>query len=282
MKKLLIVALVLGCIAFTACEKKSVTTVASDQPVYDRVNQTGMIKCGYAIWAPAMIIDPNTKQLSGIFYDEMEEIGKRLNLKIVWASEEGWATAIESVKNQRIDMACSDFWASSIRARQVEFTAPVYYSTANVWVRSDETRNFTSLADLNTEQISYGTIDGSAEGRALRTSLPKAKAIALPELDTAADEMQGLRDKKYDFIAIDDASMNAYLAKNPGLFKKILPNEPVTMFPEIMMLRAGETKLKAMLDNTINEIQYDGTLAKIVEKYNAISSVKLPAKPYQD
>ena len=59
----------------------------SDHSVYDRVQKTNTIRCGYSTWDPLFYIDPKTGEKHGIFHDLMEEAGKRLDIKIVWAEE---------------------------------------------------------------------------------------------------------------------------------------------------------------------------------------------------
>lgn len=280
MKKILLIAF--SVFALAACQPQSSATTQTTQPVYDQIMKTGTIHCGYAAWAPLFILDPNSKKPSGVFYDVMQEIGRRLDLKIEWTEETGWATVTESIKTRRFDMACSAFWISSTRAKHVDFTTPLVYSTANIWVSSKNTKTFHSFADFNNKQTTFGLLDGSAEGKTIALYFPKAKTFSFPETVSGAEVLQGLAAGKFDAVAYDDGTVADFTRSNPGLIKKVPLEKPLTIFPNAMLLPAGETKLKAMLDNTINEINYDGTLAKIIEKYHATETIKLPAKPYQD
>lgn len=65
---------------------------AHAESVYERVIKSGTLKCGYIPYPPAMIVDPNTGEKSGIFYEFMNEVGKRLSLKVEWVQESGWGT----------------------------------------------------------------------------------------------------------------------------------------------------------------------------------------------
>ncbi|HBM91071.1 MAG TPA: hypothetical protein DD400_04245, partial [Rhodospirillaceae bacterium] len=98
-----LVALLLQSGVITFPEKTSAT--ASKESVYDRVLRTETIRCGYSVWKPLMWVDPNSNKKMGIFPDLMEEIGRRLGLKIVWQEELGWGMVVESVKTGRVDMA---------------------------------------------------------------------------------------------------------------------------------------------------------------------------------
>ena len=283
MKKFVLIALAVVCLGVTACEnKQSSDTVVSTQPVYDQVVKTSTLRCGYASWPPLFSIDANTKKMSGIFYDVAEEMGKRLNLKIEWTEETGWGTATESLQNKRFDAVCSGFWVNSTRAQKADFSAPITYSVSNVWVRSNAHYDFKSLADVNNENFSFGAIDGSADMKIVQGRFPKTKRYSMPELVSLGEVLQGLSSGKFDAVAWDDATVSDYLKTNPGSLKKLFPEEPVAIYPTVMLLPMGETKLKAMIDNTIREIQYDGTLETIIEKNHATGLLKLPAKPYQE
>jgi ABC-type amino acid transport substrate-binding protein len=277
MKKFL--AVLFSLIALQAGAKDAST---SDQPVYDRVNETNTIHCGYAPWPPNFVVDANTKKMSGIFYDLTNEVAKRLNLKVEWTEETGWSTVTEALKTHRFDVACSAFWVNSTRARHVDFSTPAFYAIGNVWVSAKNKRVFKSKADFNDPKITFSYMDGSAESKAIQMTFPKAKNLTLPELTSTAEQFDGMIDGKADAVVYDDASAADFMKARPGTIRKALTNDPVAIYPTVMLLPAGETKLKAMIDNTIREIQYDGTMQAILEKNNVANLVKLPAKPYQE
>ena len=113
--------------------------------------RTGTIRCGYTSWDPLFFIDPKTNEKKGIFHDVMEEVGKRLDLKIVWQEEIGWGTITESVKTGRVDMACAGYWLNVGRIKNVLTSTPQIYSPIYIWVRQDDTRAFNSLDDMNSD-----------------------------------------------------------------------------------------------------------------------------------
>jgi ABC-type amino acid transport substrate-binding protein len=64
------------------------------ESAFDRILRTQTIRCGYVVYPPSIIKDPNTGRLSGIFYDITEKMGERLNLKIEWTEEVVFPTMI--------------------------------------------------------------------------------------------------------------------------------------------------------------------------------------------
>jgi hypothetical protein len=94
---------------------------AKKETAYERVMRTGELRCGYFSWKPAFIKDPNTGEMSGIFHDYMEEIGRALKLKIVWAEEVALGEFPTAIAAGRIDAMCSSTFVTSERARVTRF-----------------------------------------------------------------------------------------------------------------------------------------------------------------
>ncbi len=55
-------------------------TNSRGQSTYDRVIQSGKIRCGYIVYPPGCIKDPNTGKLSGIGIDTIELVAKKTGL----------------------------------------------------------------------------------------------------------------------------------------------------------------------------------------------------------
>ncbi len=248
---------------FAAAPAKEV----SKETTYERVMRTKEIHCGYTSWNPLFYIDPKTNEKLGIFHDMMEEAGKRLGVKIVWQEELGWGTVTESVRNGRVDMACAGYWLNPARIKTTLTSAPQIYSPMYIWMRQDDTRTLNSPDDLNSDQYTAATIDGSADGYILAARFPKTKLITLPELDTNSDMIESVNSKKADFIIFDAGSMVAYIANNPGKIKGMFSNKPMNVFPNVMLLPPEDLRFKDLIDNIMRNIEYDGTLDTILKKY---------------
>lgn len=275
MKKIFLTVMIL---VLAACGENTSATASNsangNDAVYKRVMASSTIRCGYSVWPPLFTVDANTGAKGGVFGDVMEEIGRRYSLKIEWAEELGWASAATAVDNKRVDMACAGYWANTPRARIATFTAPIMYSDSYVWMRSDATNKPASLDDLNSPAYTFGSIDGSAEGRAITTIFPNAKAYTLPDIAPSSDLFEAVRTGKADAMVLDKATVTDYLNKYPNVFTMMFADKPLVMFPNVMMIAQDEPRLKMMIDNAIREIQMDGTLDRIIKKNNAVGLYK--------
>src|SRR5512135_1712075 len=71
--------------SFTAVKLFSTNNIAlqKQETLKERVIKAGVIRVGYLATTPQQLAkDPKTGQLYGMFYDVVEEMGKKLNLKI--------------------------------------------------------------------------------------------------------------------------------------------------------------------------------------------------------
>ena len=273
MKKYLLMILFVLSIAPAFADEK--------QSAYDRVMDSGKIRCGYVVWEPGIIKDANTGKLSGIFYDMMNEVGTRLSLKIDWVEETGWSDALEALNTTRFDAICSHFWATSARARRVDFSIPLHYSKATFWVRADDKRFDKDLSAFNDPKIKLIYIEGTAESQLMRSRFPKASFFTMPQLTPTPEEFLALKLKKGDAIVSDPYTAYEFVKANPGVLKEIHPDQPLNTYPNVMMLPGGEYRFNQMINNTIRELQLDGTINSILDKYKVRRFYTPVAQPYQ-
>lgn len=80
-------AFFLSFILMLVCFFVSGGALADEKSAYERILESGEIRCGYVVWPPMFIKDPNTGEFSGIFHDYMKTAGKSLGFKINWVEE---------------------------------------------------------------------------------------------------------------------------------------------------------------------------------------------------
>jgi len=66
---------------FSGCSSARYQPGSKSDSVYDRVIQSGKIRCGYCVYNPGCLKDPATGKLSGIGVDALEVVAKNLGLK---------------------------------------------------------------------------------------------------------------------------------------------------------------------------------------------------------
>ncbi len=251
--------------------------------IYDRVIASGQLNCGYVIYSPYFTKDPNTGQLGGIFYDLTNELGKKLNLKVNWVLESGWATFAKDISSGRVDAMCSGLWADSATGREVGYSTPVIFAGVEGYVRADDTRFDNNMPAINLSDVKISTSDGSISGMIGQLDFPKAQIVSLPNMTDYAQVIENVATKKADVVFIETPKALEYLSHNPGKIKKIEPGNPVRVYRTVLGLKQDEVRLKSMIDTGLQEMNDSGVVEKILQKYEPKDShifYRLN-KPYQ-
>ncbi len=239
----------------------------AQKSAFDRVVQRSELRCSYTSYDPMVIIDPNTKKMSGIFYDLINEIGKRAGLKVSWVEEVGFGNINAGFVTGRYDAFCAGLWPSANRAKSTVFSAPLFYDPISVFGRADDTRFDKDWKILNDAAYKVAITEGDATQGMAAAVLPKAIPFFLSENQTIADEINNVTSKKADATFRDLISAKNYLKSNPGTLKNLSPKEPVFMYPLTIGINKGEYSLKTLIDTVIVEMQDDGTVERTVKKY---------------
>lgn len=269
-------------LAFTGCHSDA-GKEAEKPSVYDRVVQSGVIRASYANYPPYCIKDPNTGTMSGLYVDALEEAGRRLGLKVQWTEEVGWGAIFEGLNSDRHDIFGAGIWRNATRSKVGDFSRPLIYNVIKVWGRADEKRfSDGDWSKLDSPQVRISTLDGAIEDVIAKSDYPKAARVSLPQLSPWSDVLLNITSRKADITFAEPAAVNLFLEKNPGTLKDLAPDKPVRVFANAYAFKLGEEKFKAMLNGALDEIIYDGTLDKIIAKYeHHPGEFYRVAKPYE-
>ncbi len=247
----------------------------------DRIIEKGVLRCAYIPYPPFFEINPNTGEKFGLSYDLMEEIGKKLNLKIEWTEEVAWGNLTEGLKTNRYDAVCSAIWQNSARSLHADFSKPYGYSVVEVWARADDARFDHNLNAINSEMIKISVIDGEATTSLADENFPKAQKISLPQYSPFSDLFLNVKNGKADIVLAEPKIATEFLKSNPNSLKKVNTDKPISAYPIVIGLPKGETELKTTIDNTLDEIFFTREIEKIMEKYNLTKDdFYLPARPF--
>lgn len=288
-RKLALAMVAIGVIAVAICiispigcnQQTSKDAIQKQETLYQRVLRTGTIRCSYCAYPPYCIKDPNTGKMSGIFVDVMEEIGRRLELKIEWVEEVGWGTIFEGIESGRYDVHGSGLWENSSRGKKAYFSIPLFYNAIRVWVRTDEKR-FKTLDDLNSPGVRISVQDGAIEDIIAKSDFPNAQRISIPQLNPWSENLLNITTKKTDVTFAELGVISPFLEKNPNTLKELEFGQPLRVFANSFPFGMGENEFKSMIDAVIMELLGDGTIEKILKRYEKASGEHLRvALPYQ-
>lgn len=255
--------------SFPSCKQdnKPSTEVQKTATVYNRVMQSNTIKCAFINYPPACMKDTKTGQMSGIFVDVLEKAANNLGLKINWTEEVGWGSQIEGLDKDRYDLIGSPVWANPKRGKLTTLSIPVYYSGIGVYVRSDDNRLDKELSKINSKDIRVGTIDGETSDLIANNDFPNAIKQSSPENTDISQKFLDLSKKSCDVVFAEPYFAYSYSKSNPGKIRNIAAENPVRLFGNVYMMKAGEWQLKQMLDVAIQDLINSGYVDKVIAKY---------------
>ncbi|HNS45080.1 MAG TPA: transporter substrate-binding domain-containing protein [Alphaproteobacteria bacterium] len=250
----------------------------SGEPAYTQVVASGVIRCGYGISPPALVMDVNTKQLSGLDYDIWTEVGKELGLKIEWTEEAGWGNFIEGLRTGRYDAFCSELWPDPARSKFLSLTNPVVFSFLDAYARVDDHRFDGDLSKVNDPLVKVPAIEGDISYSLMQNAFPKAGIDALGQTGTVSDMFLSVLAKKSDVIFLDQAMVGELTKNNPGMIRKVENVPHAFTFASYYGVRAGEYQLRDMINLALRTMKNDGRLEKLAKKYS--ESYETPKKDF--
>jgi len=266
MKKILI-ALVLLIFSTLSVQAKD-----GKETAYERIMRTGTIRCGYIPYEPGLMKDPNTGVFSGIFYDLIQEIAKRLSLKVEMTVESGWGNVGQDMRTGKADMMCMPAWTYLPYLRDKMVTSNlVYYNAVGVYVRKGEDRFTKNLQAINDPSVTIEAIDATISQDIAHEDYPKAKVHSSIQGTDYTYNVINLLAKKADVTFVDPDFAERFLAKQKEKSElvNIAKDKPIRLFGVGFLLPMGEVELEQMINMSIVALHNEGFIEKLLQKYEA-------------
>jgi polar amino acid transport system substrate-binding protein len=267
--KLTAVFVIAGAFMLAGCPERSATATTQDR-AYKRVIETKTLRVAYISYPPSFIKDANTGAYSGIMHEVLQEMAKRMDLKVDYAEETAWGTMIEAVNGGRVDLVCTGLWPNATRGKFVDFTAAVYFSPIKAYVKAGNTAFDGKLSAINSKGVKIATIDGEMTSIISKADFPEATADSHPQTTDIAQMLLEIGTGKADVTFVETAVAAGFLQKNPGTVEEVKNIAPVRVFPNVMMLSKDEGKLLSTLNTAMDEVANTGVVDRIVAKYETV------------
>lgn len=273
-KKLLTSVALFSALALAAC---SSTTKEASKTQWDKVKEAGVLKVATPGTLFPTSYHNDAKELVGYEIDMMNEIGKRLGIKIDY-QEIGVAEALTSVDSGKVDVSVNNLTPTPERIKKYNMSETYKYSVSGMIVREDDTSGITAedLSDWKGKK---------AGGGAGTTFMRIAEKLGAEPViyDNVTNDVY-LRDVstgRTDFIPNDYytqvIAVKVITAKFPDIKVK-MGNVKYNPTESAIVMSKEDDSLKKELDKVIKEMKEDGSLKAISEKYYAGQDLTVPAK----
>lgn len=216
-------------------------------------------------YTPLNFVDPKTGKAMGWEYDAVNEIGKRLNARIVWKVT-AWDTMIQAVRDGQFDVGMDGITITEERKGQVDFSAPYMVSQQFMLVRATEKRFQDEKAFAADKKLLVGSQAGTTNFyTAVYSVLDGDEANPRIKLfETFGAAVQALISGDVDLVLMDAASSRGYIGANPGKLKTV--GDPLGTEEFGFIFKPGSDLVKPF-DAAIESMKKDGSLDRLNTKW---------------
>jgi ABC-type amino acid transport substrate-binding protein len=244
-------------------------TAGKGETAYERVIRTGVLRCAYGLWEPAVMRDPNSGQISGIVYDIMQEIGKSLDLKVEYTLEVPWDSIGIALQTHKVDAHCAGIWATPARGRVMAFSHPLFFSQTVAVARSGDHRFDFNLDRINQPDVTVALSDDDITTEIYRHDFPRAKKYELAQFSPPEELLLAVATKKADIAISALARIQTFEKSYPGKVRAIPTKKPLRVYPDTVAVNIDEEELLHVLNTAIDQMIDSGEVDRLVAKYRA-------------
>lgn len=221
-----------------------------------------VVRIGAVAAPPWYQKDLLSNEWTGLVPDVAQALFKGTGIRIEYVDTQ-WGTAVAGLQSERFDLL-GGFNNTPERAKAVDFTRPMGAHKIGVLTLDQDSQRYSTWEKIDNANVKLAAIDGSAAANLLQPKLKKAQWVIVPNNDALQLEVESGR---ADAMLTNDVQMALYIA-NRGRGVMVIPT-PVVEQPTNMGLRKDRPALRAWLDQRLEQLEKDGTLARIWAKYTA-------------
>jgi cyclohexadienyl dehydratase len=236
-------------------------TESSDR--LQRILTTGVLRVGTTMDTPVFSMrDQASGKLEGFDMDALATLGPALGVKVEYVKMT-FGSMLADLAADKFDVAMSGMGRTLDRARTATFSKPYMRYGKLLMIRSADRDRFKSLADLDRPGVKIAYNKGGLNDRFANTMFRSATPTGFDsnELATAA-----LLDGKVD-AQVSDSTAAIYLVRQDPRLAAMDPSNVFNPVYVAILLRREDQTLLNYVNIWIDQIELDGTLAKIRAKW---------------
>jgi cyclohexadienyl dehydratase len=237
--------------------------VAQTPDRLQRVLDAKVLRVGTTMDTPMFSMrDPATGKLEGFDMDTLATLAPALGVKIEYVKMT-FGTMLPDLFADKFDVAMSGMGRTLERARVATFSKPYHRYGKLMMIRSADKDRFKSLADLDHPGIKIAYNKGGLNDRFANTMFKQAIPTGFESNELAtADLLAGKVDAQ-----VSDSTAAIYMARQNPRLAAMSPDNLFNPVYVAMLLRRDDQTLLNYVNIWIDQIELDGTLAKIRAKW---------------
>lgn len=224
------------------------------------VDRGSVIVANDANYAPQSSVDKATGKLVGFDVDVANKMGELLGLTVEFKNP-AWETIPTGLNQNRFDVSIGSMTVTAERKKELDFTDPYYYASAQTFVKKGGTQ-ITGIDDLAGKKVGVGAATTYYD------YLKENSDAIVKTYDTDATAFPDLRNGNLDFVVTaGPTGQQAISQGQPFEFS----GQPLYYEDLAFAIKKGEADWLALLNYSVKTMHEDGSLTSMSEKwYNGL------------
>jgi L-cystine transport system substrate-binding protein len=219
------------------------------------IQQRGTFRVGIEGTYPPFSFRGPDNQLQGFDVDVAKEIAAKLGVKPEFITTE-WSGIIAGLQAAKFDAIINQVAITPERKQVVDFSLPYVYSTPELIVRRDDSRQFGLLEDLKGKKLGVGL------GSNFETLAKSVSGIDVKTYPGASEYLSDLAARRID-AELNDRLMIGYLLKNANLPLRAEAVLTVGQREVAIPIRKNNPKLLQAINDAVTALRHQGVLTKL-------------------
>ncbi|MEW7986877.1 MAG: ABC transporter substrate-binding protein [Candidatus Thiodiazotropha sp.] len=235
----------------------------------------GELRVGYGIFPPFTQEDPETRAVSGICVDIMNEVGRQLGVKVVW-KRFNWNTMMADLKRGEFDVLADAVFQTPARGRELSFTEPYAYFAIGIGVVRKQDNRFDTFDEINDPKVKVAVGKGFAEETFVRARVPKAVILPIISSSDTAAPINEVITGRADIAIVNLEDAKRFVSANSENLRILWADKPPAFVPAGFGLRFGDLTGSEMLNVSLRNLRSTGVLLSIAKRYGAEANFQPP------
>jgi len=209
---------------------------------------------------PNSFVDPKSREIVGYEVDIANAIAKKIGVKPLF-KQLAVAARIPELQQGRVDILAASLTHNKEREAQIDFSLTTFVTGQKVLVKTSSGIN--DLPQLAGKKVL--TVKGGTQEPNIRKAVPNVDVVTF---ETTQQAFLALQQGKGVGYVNDEASLvNDYAKLGAAKKDYAILSTSISVEPLALGLKKGETKLKAVVDGVLRDLEASGEAEKLFVKW---------------